>query len=162
MKRIIIHWTAGTYTVTEQDKEHYHFIVNGVGVVEKGDHDVEDNLSTADGDYAAHTLGCNKDSIGISMACMAGAIEAPFNAGKYPMKPVQIESLAAKVAELAKRYKIPVTPQTILTHAEVQPTLGIKQRGKWDVTRIPFMPNLIGHKACGDFIRERVKEALEG
>ena len=52
--------------------------------------------------------------------------------------------MAALVANLALHYKIPVTPQTILTHAEVQPTLGIKQRGKWDVTRIPYRSDLVG------------------
>lgn len=155
MKRIIIHWTAGTHNVSEADKEHYHFIVSGDGKVVAGDHEVADNLSTADGDYAAHTLGCNKDSIGISMACMGNAVEGKSD-GPWPMTRVQFDAMIAKVRELAGRYKIPVTPQTILTHAEVQPTLGIRQRGKWDITRIPFMPDLKGHKACGDFIRAAV------
>ena len=29
MKRIIWHWTAGSYTCSELDKEHYHFIIEG-------------------------------------------------------------------------------------------------------------------------------------
>ena len=28
MKRIIIHWTAGTYFPTNYEKEHYHFLVD--------------------------------------------------------------------------------------------------------------------------------------
>lgn len=159
MKRIIIHWTAGTYKVSEQDKEHYHFIVSGDGKIVEGDHTVEANASTADNDYAAHTRGCNKDSIGISMACMAGALEGRSD-GDYPMKENQFDAMISKVIELAKTYKIKVTPQTILTHAEVQPTLGIIQRGKWDIARIPFMPELKGHKACGDYIRKRVSEFM--
>jgi hypothetical protein len=54
------------------------------------------------------------------------------------------------------RYKIPVTPRTVLSHAEVQPTLGIKQNGKWDFTELSFRPSLKGHKACGDYMRSRV------
>lgn len=160
LTRIIIHWTAGTYNVSDMDRDHYHFIVDGEGHVMAGRHTPEANASTSDGDYAAHTMRCNTGSIGISMACMGGAIEAPFNAGKWPMKEVQVKALAAKVAALATKYKIPVTEKTVLTHAEVQPVLGIKQRGKWDVTRIAFRPALIGHKACGDYLREMVKAAM--
>lgn len=161
MERIIIHWTAGTYSVNALDREHYHFIVGGDGTVTAGIHKPEDNLSTSDGKYAAHTLNCNKGSIGVSMACMGNAVESPFNSGPWPMREVQFNAMIAKVAALAKAYKIPVTPQTILTHAEVQPTLGITQRGKWDVTRIAFRPDLIGHKACGDFIRAHVASAMK-
>jgi len=161
MKRIIIHWTAGTHEVSEIDKEHYHFIVSGKGTVVKGDHDIGDNLSTADGDYAAHTLGCNKDSIGVSMAGMAGATEIPFSAGKWPITEAQVNVLAGLVADLARQYKIPVTPQNILTHAEVEPVLGIRQRGKWDVTRIPFKPDLKGPQACGNWLRELVAAKLK-
>lgn len=161
LQRIVIHWTAGTYSVSELDREHYHFIVGGDGTVVAGDHKPEANLSTKDGDYAAHTLGCNTGSIGVSMACMGNAVESPFNAGPWPMRAVQFDAMVKKVAALAKAYGIPVTPQTILTHAEVQPTLGIKQRGKWDVTRIAFKPELVGHKACGDFIRAQVAAAMK-
>jgi len=159
MKRIIIHWTAGTYLVSALDRQHYHFIVGGDGKVIPGVHKVEANASTADGDYAAHTRGCNMDSIGISVACMGNAVEGKSD-GPWPMKEAQFNVMIAKVAELAKQYKIAVTPKTILTHAEVQPTLGIQQAGKWDISRIPFKPELKGHKACGDFIRERVSALI--
>ena len=33
MKRIIIHWTAGTYYPSEYEKEHYHFLVDKDGKV---------------------------------------------------------------------------------------------------------------------------------
>jgi hypothetical protein len=156
LQRIIIHWTAGTYSVHDLDREHYHFIVGGDGTVTAGIHKPEANLSTRDADYAAHTLHCNTGSIGVSMACMGNAVEQPFSTGPWPMKEGQFKVMVAKVAEMAKHYGIPVLPTTILTHAEVEPTLGIKQRGKWDITRIPFRPDLVGHKACGDFIRAEV------
>jgi len=54
MKRIILHWSGGTWSVSGLDREHYHFVVSGDGEVVTGDHAPEDNLSTQGG-YAAHT-----------------------------------------------------------------------------------------------------------
>ncbi|WP_376742373.1 N-acetylmuramoyl-L-alanine amidase [Ensifer canadensis] len=160
MTRIIAHWSAGAYRASDLDKEHYHFIIEGTGNVVRGDHTVSDNVNTADDDYAAHTRGCNTNSIGVSLACMAGAIESPFNAGKFPMTETQWHRAMDVIANLAAFYKIPVTPKTILSHAEVQPNLGIQQRGKWDFTRLPFAPKVIGAKACGDKMRAEVKARL--
>ena len=70
MKRIIIHWTGGTYVPNEKEKEDYHFIVDGLGTVHKGYYTPEDNLNCYDGKYAKHTGGGNTGSIGIAMACM--------------------------------------------------------------------------------------------
>ncbi len=156
MKRIIIHWTAGTYNVSDVDREHYHYIIDGNGKAVDGKWRPEANLSTKDGEYAAHTRGCNTGAIGVSMACMWGAKESPFNPGKYPLKELQWDRMIQLVAYLAKLYKIPVTPETILTHAEVQGTLGIPQKGKWDITRLPFDPKTVGAKAVGDRLRRQV------
>lgn len=157
MNRIVIHWTGGSHVVSELDKEHYHRIYDGKGKIHNGKFSIADNENVADGTYAKHTFHCNLDSIGVSLACMAGAREAPFFAGKFPMNKVQFDVMINDVASLAKKYKIPITPKTILTHAEVQPTLGIKQKGKWDIARIAFLPNLVGAKACGDYIRSQLK-----
>lgn len=162
MARIICHWTAGGYTVSEIDKEHYHFIIGGDGVPVRGDHTVADNVNTGDGDYAAHTLSCNTGSIGISLACMAGAVESPFNAGAYPMKKSQWDVLVLALAQLCDHYSIPVTPKTVLSHAEVQGTLGIPQRGKWDYTRLPFDPDTIGAVPVGNKLRAAVSAVLKG
>ncbi len=151
MKRIIWHWSAGTHTPSNLDKEHYHFIIAGDGAVHPGKWPVEANTKPVKGKYAAHTLGCNTGSIGIAVAAMAGAVEQPFDAGKYPITPVQVGALVALSRKLGAQYGIPVTPQTMLSHAEVQPTLGIKQRGKWDIAWIPGMdapgdPVVVGGK----------------
>ena len=61
------------------DHEHYHVVVGGTGELDRGDHPISDNSNTSDNDYAAHTKNCNTQSIGISAACMAGAIESPFS-----------------------------------------------------------------------------------
>lgn len=160
MKRIIYHWTAGTHKASSLDKDHYHFIIEADGKVVNGNKKPEDNLSTADGKYAAHTRGCNTGSIGVSLACMYGATESPFDSGKYPMTKAQWDAGVALGAKLAKLYKIPVSPQTILSHAEVQGTLGIKQRGKWDYTRLSWAPDVKGAAACGNLLRNSIEKEL--
>ena len=157
MKRIVIHWSAGTSWANDLDRDHYHYLIEGDGTVIEGKRPVSANAGPlVAGRYAAHTLGCNTGSIGVALCGMAGAVERPFSAGKYPINAVQLDAAAALVARLCAQYGIAVTPETVLTHAEVQPTLGIKQRGKWDIARLPWRPDLIGPKACGDYIRSRV------
>lgn len=156
MSKIIAHWSAGSYTVSEVDKEHYHFIWDGDGVVHRGDHEVTDNESSSDNDYAAHTKNCNTGAIGVSLACMQNAVESPFNSGPYPMRKAQWLAMCRGIAQLCAFYKIKVTPQTVLSHGEVQGTLGIAQNGKWDYTRLSWAPEVQGAKACGDLMREQV------
>jgi N-acetyl-anhydromuramyl-L-alanine amidase AmpD len=160
MKRVVAHWSAGGHIASAIDKKHYHIIIQGDGSLIRGDHSIDDNANTADGDYAAHTRGCNTGAIGVSLACMAGAIENPFNPGKFPMTKKQWDALSTVLAELCKFYKIPVTAKTVLSHAEVQGTLGIAQRGKWDFTRLAFDPSIKGAKAIGDRLRAEVAAKL--
>jgi hypothetical protein len=91
---------------------------------------------------------------------MAKAQESPFNAGTAPMTKVEWDRMIEVVADLARKYAIPVTPLTVLTHAEVQPNLGIAQEGKWDITRLAFDPSIKGAKAVGDRMRLEVAVAL--
>lgn len=153
---IVVHWSAGTHTVSALDKEHYHIIVGGKGDVVKGDHDIADNVNTADDDYAAHTRGANTKRIGLSMACMLNAVENPFSAGSFPMTKIQWDNCMQCAAELATFYKLRPEPKVILTHAEVQATLGIPQAGKWDITRLAFDPSIKGAKAVGDRMRAEI------
>jgi len=160
MDRVIVHWTAGSYTASSLDKEHYHVILEGSGKAVRGLHPITANVNTKDGDYAAHTLNCNTKSVGVSMCCMAGAVEKPFKAGNFPMTEAQWNAMTTAVAEICKAYGIPVTDKTVLSHAEVQTNLGIAQRGKWDFTRLAFAPSVVGAKACGDKMREEVRAKL--
>lgn len=160
MKRIVAHWTAGSHKVSEIDREHYHIIWNGEGTPVRGDHPISDNVSTGDGDYAAHTRGCNTGSIGVSLACMAGALEQPFKPGAFPMTKVQWDAMIDGIAQLCTFYRIPVTLRTVLSHAEVQKTLGIQQRNKWDISRLAFDPAIKGARACGDRMRDEVRAKL--
>lgn len=161
MERIIIHWTAGTHTVSALDRKHYHFIVAGDGKVILGDWPVSANAKPQPGRYAAHTLNCNTGSIGIAVAAMAGAVERPFSAGRFPITEAQLDALVIECAALAKQYGIPVSRQTILTHAEVQPTLGIRQRGKWDIAWLPGMAAPIDPVKAGDMLRDRITAAMQ-
>lgn len=156
MERVIAHWTAGGHKATEFDRGHYHILIEGDGKLVKGIPSIALNVSPVKPGYAAHTLNCNSGSIGVSLCCMAGATESPFHAGNAPMRSVQWDTLTYVLRELCARYSIPVTPRTVLSHAEVQSNLGIQQRGKWDFTRLPFALDVIGSKACGDKMRAAV------
>ena len=87
---------------------------------------------------------------------MVGAVERPFRAGPEPITPAQINALVLLTRELALKYKIPVTRETILSHAEVQPTLKIAQRGKWDIAWLPGMAAPGDPVKVGDKLRAMV------
>jgi N-acetyl-anhydromuramyl-L-alanine amidase AmpD len=156
MDRIIIHWTAGGNKANATDKKHYHVLIEGDGRVVAGDHPIKANKAPLSKAYAAHTLNCNTGSIGVSLCGMVGAVESPFKPGNAPITKVQFEAAIKEVARLAKEYGIAVSPKTILTHAEVEANLGIKQRGKWDITILPWDTKVKGAKVVGDLIRSGV------
>ena len=160
MKRIIMHWSAGQNTVSDLDREHYHFIVDFQGKVVAGRYNPEANEVIRGGAYAAHTLGCNTGSIGVAVAAMAGAIERPFSAGSSPITGPQLEAFTSLIADLAHTYGIAVTRKTILSHAEVQPTLGIHQRGKWDIAWLPGMKAPADPVIVGDRLRAEIAAKL--
>lgn len=160
MKRIILHWTAGGYQASALDKEHYHVLIEGDGTLVRGDHSIEDNVSTRDDDYAAHTRKLNTKSIGVSVCCMANAHERPLKPGPFPMKKSQWRLMAAVAAELAAFYEIPVTRQTILAHGEVQRILGVVQRGKWDPLVLPWDTSLTKAQV-GDAFRGEVAKLMD-
>lgn len=160
MKRILLHWTAGSHSPTGLDLSHYHRVIDGAGKVHPGRFPISANLRPQPGAYAAHTRGCNTGSIGVAVAAMRGAVERPFNAGPSPITPAQVTALVGLCAALAKEYGIPVTRQTILSHAEVQPTLGIAQRGKWDIAWLPGFSGPQDPIKVGDHLRALIKAAM--
>ncbi len=156
LERIIFHWTAGAHRASGLDRSHYHILIEADGKLVRGIPSIAANGIGGSGPRASHTLNANTGSIGVSLCGMAGAVESPFNPGKSPITAVQWKTLADVIADLCRRYDIPVTPKTVLSHAEVQANLGVKQRQKWDVTRLAFDPSLVGAKACGDAMRAMV------
>jgi N-acetyl-anhydromuramyl-L-alanine amidase AmpD len=90
---------------------------------------------------------------------MANAVESPFNAGPYPLTQKQWDTLAAVAADLARKYKIAVSPTTVLQHGEVQKNLGIAQDGKWDINKLPWNPGM-NSTEVGNQFRSKVSALL--
>jgi hypothetical protein len=156
MKKIIVHWTAGTNQPCNTDYEHYHYLVNGDGVVVKGKHEVTDNENCNDGNYAAHCGGGNTGAIGISMCGMYGFTNKN-NIGKYPLKQVQCERTFKLIAELAKKYNIAITPDTVMTHYEFgQKNPKTSSYGKIDIIYLPPYPSVL-QSEVGNYIRNKAK-----
>lgn len=162
MTRIHVHWTGGGHSANATDLNSYHILVEGNGGVVRGNRSIEANAVGSKLKPASHTLGANQGAIGISMCCMAGAIESPFSTGRYPLTRIQWDNTMRVIATLARRYVIPVTPVTILTHAEVEPNLGIHQKNKWDIVRLPFDDKItVGCRPVGDLMRRTVAQILD-
>lgn len=169
MKRIHWHWTVTGHNPIgdqlEMLRRSYHFLIaytpeRGAFVIE-GVHRPEANRSTSDGIYAAHTRKANTGAIGIAICSMIDAKDVPkLDPGPAPILEEQLDLLAELSADLCQTYNIPVTRETTLTHAEIEPTLGIKQRGKWDIRYLPGATKILGAIEAGDQIRQRVREAI--
>lgn len=159
MKRIVVHWTAGGHKANAVDREHYHVLIEGDGNVVLGSRGPEANESTKDGDYSAHVRALNTGSIGVALCAMREAKERPFSAGPSPITDAQLDALADVLADLTASYGIPIDRRHVLTHAEVQPTLGVAQRGKWDITWLPGMKGAGDPIQVGDSIRAAARAA---
>ena len=162
LKGIVFHWTAGQHKASGLDRTHYHYLVQGDGSVIPGTHKPEANIVCVTGKYAAHTRAANTGRIGVAVCGMMGAKDRPFSAGPAPINWAQINALCGLLADLCRRYDIPVTRQTVLSHAEVQPTLGITQSGKWDICWLPGMTAVADPVAIGDRIRGDVLKLMKG
>lgn len=160
LTRIHLHWTAGAYGDIALERRAYHLLILHDGKVVMGDYAPEANADTSDGRYAAHTKAANGRAIGVSVDAMGGAQQHPFNPGKWPITERQMDRLYVEVANLCDTYDIPVTKWSVLTHAEIQPTLGIRQRWKWDITWIPGMNKPGNPISVGNVIRKNVLKEL--
>ena len=160
LHRIHLHWTGGAYGDIALERAHYHLIILDTGKAVMGDLKPEANANCSDGQYAAHTRAANSGAIGVALDAMGGAVESPFNPGKYPITNRQLKRMAIEVANLCDTYEIPVSKWSVLTHAEIQPTLGIKQRWKWDIRWLPGMDKPGDAIEVGDVIRDMIRKEL--
>ena len=87
-RKIFLHWSAGGYNDAANA---YHSIVLGDGEVVRH--------TPYDQDKYSHTGGGNTNSVGLSIAAMAGATENNF--GSYPVKDIQIQKMVLEAAKLA-------------------------------------------------------------
>lgn len=154
---ITIHWSAGPYMPTATDREHYHYLVDGLGKVHEGIHTPESNIPPLKrGKYAAHCGGGNSRNIGVSMLGMAGFRNAKA-VGKYPLTRVQCESAFRLVAELCKKHQIRIDPAHVFTHYEFgRRNPATTSAGKIDIVYLPPFPT-IKQEDVGDFIRGKVR-----
>ncbi len=158
--RIIMHWTGGGHRASALDRRHYHWLVEGSGQIVQGDTPEEENISTTDRIYAGHTLALNTGSLGIAVCAMHGARKRPFFAGSAPITEPQVKAFCMLAGRLARKWNVPVKRHTVLTHAEVQPTLGIRQRGKWDIAWLPGMNEPADPVMIGDKLRAEIRQAM--
>jgi hypothetical protein len=151
LTRIHWHWTGGAYQPNAIDCAHYHFIVDGDANV-IACHDPVKHLS--------HTLNANTGAIGVAVAAMGKAVERPFSRGPYPLLSRQLAALTALSARLCADYDIPVSRWSTMSHSEVQPTLGIRQRMKWDINWLPDLAGPSDPHTVNDRIRKMVARDL--
>lgn len=79
------------------------------------------------------------------------------NVGQYPLTKAQVERCFKLVAGLCKKYKIAITPQTVLTHYEFGKSHPkTTSAGKIDIVYLPPYPTVEQNK-IGDFIRGKVQ-----
>lgn len=133
MRRIIWHHTGGSYQPSTEDQRAYHFVITGDGEIVEGDFAPDANTGRLrPGRYAPHVASLNTGSIGIAICCMGdGRWRNPSAATLFP-RPVQVEAMLRQTAILCDRYGIKPFQRSTLSHAEVEPTLGVAQSGKWD------------------------------
>lgn len=156
MKRIIVHWTAGGPIPTLYEKEFYHYLVDSLGKVSTGKFKPEANLVCKKGMYAAHTGGGNTGSIGIAMCGMAG-FKNKKDQGNFPLTKIQFEATMKLCAQLAKKYEINISPDTVMTHYEFgQNNPRTTSYGKIDIIFLPPYP-WIGKDDVGSFIRSKIR-----
>lgn len=156
MKRIILHWTAGGSVPTSYEKERYHYLVDSLGKIHLGKFKPEANLDCKDGMYAMHTGGGNTGSIGVSMCAMAD-FKNKNDQGHFPITKIQFESTMKLCAELAKKYGINITQDTVMSHYEFgqkHPTT--TSYGKIDIIFLPPYP-WISKEDVGSFIRSKIR-----
>lgn len=160
LSRIHWHWTAGADGLIAVERRSYNGLIDREGNRHPGDFPFEAQADYAPGRAASHTLNCNSTAGGLSLDCMAGAQERPFDPGTAPMTWAQVNELVEWTADLCLAYDIPVSRYSTLSHSEVQPTLGVRQRWKWDINWLPDMGKPGDPIEVGDRLREMTSDAL--
>lgn len=160
---IVIHWSAGAYGLNSQEEGAYHFVVQPDGRVQRGQFTLAQQtppLVFNPRSYAAHTKGFNSYRAGVSMDAMGGAVERPFNPGRWPVTEEQVSRTCELCAAILKFYGLELSRNTVNTHAEVPIVHGRPQPGKWDVNWLPWMRAPVAPLVAGDILREQIKEFM--
>lgn len=146
--RITLHWTGGSYTPNQKEKDSYHFLIDRDGKIHKGKYKPEDNTDCVDGKYAPHCGGGNTGNIGVAICGMWDK--------DFPIRRVQVEAMCKLVAELSKKYSIPITSKNIFTHCEFGKTHpSTTSYGKVDIDKLPCVA-VYGASAVGNWLRNKI------
>lgn len=164
INRLVLHHSGGAYAPGPADLRAYHRITDGEGETVDGVFPIKANTGRLwSGTYAAHTLNLNTGSIGLAMACMGGGQWSNPRACKFFPRPAQVDAFLREAARLCVLYSIKVERETCLTHAEVQTTLGIKQKNKWDFDYDPMAQHDSRDPIyIGDELRWEIRAYMEG
>lgn len=160
VRGVIWHWTAGANGIISLERKAYNFLTDTAGRIYDGDSTIAEQVKYdwRAGIGASHTKSMNTGWIGISQDAMAGAQQSPLNWGSHPITWEGIDAMLEQTMEVCEEYNIPVSPWTTLSHAEVQPTLGIRQRWKWDYTVLPGDSRSRDPIEVGNELRKRMIE----
>jgi hypothetical protein len=158
-KKMYLHWTAGGYSHRGGP---YHSTIQGDGSVYR---------HAAYNTRTGHTEGRNTNSVGLSVAAMAGAQENNF--GQYPAKQIQIDNMAKEAARIAKMWNwspSDVNIKSVMTHAEAGSNKdgvyatdnygpvawgGTGERWDWYKTKVTDAPG-----TGGDKLRQKIKQFM--
>ncbi|MBK4217032.1 N-acetylmuramoyl-L-alanine amidase [Paracoccus caeni] len=146
--RIHWHWTGGGHEPNATDLKAYHALIDGAGKV---------RWPVDPTTPRSHTLNASSGAIGLSLCAMLGAKERPFDWGKAPITAQQVSTLVRETARLCRVYDIPLSHWSVLSHAEIQPSLGVIQKNKWDIAVLPDIPGPADPITVGDHLREMVR-----
>lgn len=182
-ERLVLHWTAGGHRATTRETLRYHAliehrqgdsadpgddearVVQGVPV-ERNCGRVEAPAAHQDPEagYAAHVRMFNSGSLGLAACAMRGAVDhrphGPVDPGPSPLTRIQVTALISRSIEWCAIYGYRPTEDRVMTHREVETIHGVDQRGKWDISWLPFGD--FGPDEVGPFLREQVRRGLDG
>jgi hypothetical protein len=160
LKKVCLHWSAGTLQASEFDRQFYHRLVDGEGKIVQGKFKPSANIpgptGLRNGEYAAHCGGGNSYCIGWSLCGMAG-FQSAAKPGKYLINQKQFEVMCEGVAKDCLDNDITVTPDTVFTHHEFgQRHPESESAGKIDIIYLPFAPD-VKPQDVGDYIRNKIQ-----
>jgi hypothetical protein len=163
--RITAHHTGGGYKPNATDLAAYPKCIDGDGQVHHGKFPLLANAvgrKLVAGAYYPHTRGLNSGNLGIALCAMASGVWANPRASKAFPRLVQIDALIDEMAKDCREFGIVPSREHTLSHAEVEPTLGVKQKQKWDFDY--QIRNTAGRDpiAIFDEIRQEVTMRLRG
>ena len=154
-RKIIMHWTAGTYDDDRSIMANfgwagYHRYVKGNGAVVPNQKSGHSSFGVSP---PYHTADFNSGNASFSVSAMLNA--KPNNFGDYPVKDIQITSLAQAIANLAKSWgwtAEDITKDNVPAHGELP-----NQGGKWDLSKLKQGDKLgSGPPKIREMIRQRM------